>query len=71
MDYRKLRGLIITKYGTVTAFAKEVGKDPSQMSKLLTGNAEWTRKFMSKVITALGIPKEEIGDIFFAFEVAI
>ena len=69
MDLSRIRGLIVAKYGTIQNFAKQVGTSQSQMSKYITGKAEWSYRFLSKVISALEVPSALIGEIFFAHEV--
>ena len=66
MDFNKIRGLIVEKYGTIQAFSKHIGVGQSQMSKYITGKSEWSYKLLVKVITALDVPVDKIGEIFFA-----
>ena len=65
MDFNKIRGMIVEKYGTIQSFAKAVGTTQSQMSKYINGKSEWSYTFLSRVIDALGVPPDKIGEIFF------
>ena len=69
MNLSKIRGLIVEKYGTIQNFAKSIGTNQSQMSKYINGKSEWSYPFLSKVIEALEIPSEQIGEIFFTGKV--
>lgn len=62
----KLRGRIVEKYTTQTAFANAIGMLPQSVSMRLTGVTEFSREDIFTWCKALDIPTSEIGDYFFA-----
>lgn len=62
----KLRGRIVEKYKTQTAFANAIGMLPQSVSMRLTGDTEFSREDVFVWCKALDIPTSEIGDYFFA-----
>lgn len=62
----KLRGRIVEKYKTQTAFANAIGMLPQSVSMRLTGDTEFSREDVFVWSKALDIPTCEIGDYFFA-----
>lgn len=65
MTLNRLIGEIYTKYGTVTAFAKECGIHYTYLSRMLNGKVDFRKSTMLKVIKALGLNANEIGFYFF------
>ena len=65
MDYSKLVGVIIEKYGTRGAFAQAMGLDPSALSRRLSGETEWSGTELAKAIDLLGLDPERLHQYFF------
>jgi len=63
--YRKLRGRIIERYGTLSAFAKAVKLSEVSVSNKMTGNTGFSQDDISKWSSILDIPVEEYGSYFF------
>ena len=70
-DYSKLRGRIIEKFGTYTAFAKVLGISKHSMSQKLSGKMAITTDDIRKWSKAeyLDIGAEDIGVYFFKIKV--
>lgn len=68
-DYSKLRGLIVEKYGTCTAFAAKAGWTPGQLSARLTNKTPFTSDEIVKVKDLLGIDPDQIAAYFFTLAV--
>lgn len=64
--YRKLRGRIVTQYGTMTNFADALGVSKATISKYLCGKSDFGAKQITMWCDALEIRHKEIGDYFFA-----
>lgn len=65
----KLRGRMIEKYGSQTAFAEATGNSTSYVSLYLNGKTQLDQNTMDKWIRALDIPADEIRLYFFTPEV--
>jgi len=65
MNGKKLRGLIVEKFGSNKAFAEAVGCCDVTVSNYLSGARIINRVTIQKWCEALDIPKEEIADYFF------
>lgn len=63
--YAKLRGRIVEKFGTIRAFADEIGMTTAGMSKKLTGKAGFSQQDIENWAYKLDIPKNEYIDYFF------
>lgn len=63
--YRKLRGRIIEKYGSLKNYASEMGLTSTQISRYMNGRAVFTREKMLLWGEKLGIEKEEFASYFF------
>ena len=63
--YRKLRGRIIEKYGTFSAFAKAIKLSKVTVSNKMTGNTGFSQDDIYKWSNILDIPVEEYGSYFF------
>lgn len=61
----KLRGKIVEKFGTQTAFAAATGNSISFISQYLNGHIVLDQKVMTKWIDLLEIPDDEIDQYFF------
>lgn len=63
--YRKLRGRIVEKYGSLGAFADEVGLSRVSISKKLNEHTAIKSKDIRRWAELLGIEDERIGFYFF------
>lgn len=54
-DYSKLKGLIIQKYGTLAAFARDMGLSSALLSARLHNNTYWTQPDIAKACKLLEI----------------
>lgn len=68
-DFRKLKGRIIERYGTVNSFSKVVGIKSSSISQKLNNNVKFTTEEIIIITKALQIPAEEIYLYFFTIKV--
>ena len=68
-DYSKLRGKIIEKYGSQTAFAKEFGISENVLSKKMNNKVRFITDDVIKIVKMLQIPENEISAYFFASKV--
>lgn len=69
LDYSKLRGRIVEKFGSCSAFAKFLGIKPQQLNPKLTGKTAITKKDILEWSKVLGISTEEIGVFFYTLKV--
>lgn len=67
-DYRKLRGRVIEKFGSLRAFAKAVGRSETTISKKFSGKMAITTEDIVKWSSKdfLDIEKSDIPAYFFA-----
>lgn len=65
IDYSKLIGRIIEKFGTRTAFADAMGLKLEALSRRLGNKARWQTEEYIKASELLDIPPEEIYAYFF------
>lgn len=65
IDYSKLIGRIIEKFGTRTAFADAMGLKLEALSRRLSNKARWQTEEYIKASDLLDIPPEEIYAYFF------
>jgi len=63
--YRKLRGRIVEKYGTINAFAKADGRSSTIISQKLNMKTGISQEDMEHWAQLLEVSKSEYGDIFF------
>ena len=68
-DTSKLRGRIVEKYGSQSAFADAVGNSVSFISQYMNGKKQLDQTTMNKWIEALDIPDDEIRAYFFTIKV--
>lgn len=66
MEYSKLRGRIVEKYGTMTAFAEKLNIKVQTVSRKLNSDIGFTKDDILVWSDLLDIPKEEIGIYFFS-----
>lgn len=64
-EYRKLRGKIIEKYGTIGAFSKELGMTINIVSQKLNCKTKISQAEIIKWAELLDIDKSDIGIYFF------
>lgn len=65
MNYSKLRGKIVEKFRTQSAFAKAMGINPTTINNKLNNKNQWTSGEISKACELLGIPLSEAHEYFF------
>lgn len=65
-DNLNLRGRIIQKYGSQSAFAKHLGKTEQTVTAKLNGRSQFTQDDILEWCNALGIAAGEVGEYFFA-----
>lgn len=68
-DTSKLRGRIVEKYGTLSAFQKAVNRSMSFISQYMNGKKQLDQPTMDCWIKALDIPADEINVYFFKTKV--
>ncbi len=64
-DYRKLRGRIIEKYGTLKDFALKMQWSDRTLSLKMNGKVFWKQPEIMKAAKLLDIPFSEIAEYFF------
>lgn len=64
-DYSKLRGRIIEKYGSQTAFVKSFGTSENTFSMKMNNKVRFTSDDIIKISQMLEIPEDKIGLYFF------
>ena len=68
-DYSKLRGRIVEKYGTASAFADALHTHKAQLSAKLNNKVDITRADIEAWSSLLDIGSDEYGAYFFAQKV--
>jgi hypothetical protein len=69
IDFSKLRGRIVEKYGSVGAFAGAVEMSRAQVSHKLNGRADFNSRDIIKWCDVLEIEPGEVYDYFFTRKV--
>lgn len=64
-NYNKLRGRIIERYGTQTAFVERFGVSENTFSKKMNNRVRFNSDDIIKITQLLEIPENEIGEYFF------
>ena len=64
--YSKLRGRIIEKYGSLTAFCEHLTISMNSLSKKMTGKTGFSQEDIEKWAELLDIAPEEYASYFFA-----
>ena len=64
-DYSKLRGRIVEKYGTVTAFSAALGSNVNTVLSKLNGTTGWKMQDIESSLSLLDISRDEIGLYYF------
>lgn len=68
-DYSKLRGRIIEKFGTYSAFAEAFCITPSLLSRKLGNEVGFSREEIKRCATLLDFGLDEYGEYFFTEKV--
>ncbi len=68
-DSAKLRGRIVEKYGSQTAFAEAAHRSISFVSQYLNGKTYLDQRIIDEWAVLLDIPNNEIPDYFFTKKV--
>lgn len=68
-SFAKLRGRIIEKYGSQTAFVKAFGVSENTFSQKMNNKVRFSGDDILRIIELLDIPKNEIGEYFFTEKV--
>lgn len=68
-SYSKLRGKIIEKYGSQSAFVRAFGVSENTFSMKMNNKVRFSTDDILKIIKMLDIPETEIGEYFFTEEV--
>jgi hypothetical protein len=69
MDYSKLRGRIVEKYGTVSEFSKHLSISRVSLDSKLHGKIRISREDVIEWCKLLEIQQDEIGAYFFTEKV--
>lgn len=64
-DYRKLRGKIIEKYGTLKDFAVDMQWSDRTLSLKMNCKVFWKQPEITKAAKLLDIPSDEVMEYFF------
>lgn len=64
-DNRRLRGRIVEKFGSQTAFAKAMGLSERSISLKINGNRDFSSAEIAKMVKLLKIDEHDIADYFF------
>lgn len=65
VDYSKLIGRIVEKFGTRAAFAAAMGMKPEVLCRRLNNRSDWNIGEYIKACELLDIPATEMGAYFF------
>jgi transcriptional regulator with XRE-family HTH domain len=65
MSYAKLRGIIVEKFRTQSAFAEVMGMNVATLNGRLNNRSQWTAGEITKACDLLGIPLSEAHHYFF------
>lgn len=68
INYNKLRGRIVEKFGNCSNFANVLGISRIAMSNKMTGKTGFSRDDIATWCKLLEIPCDEITDYFFALD---
>lgn len=65
LDYSKLRGRIVEKFGKQGAFADAIGWSEKSVSEWLNNQKYWPHEAMIRAVEVLEIPESGVGTYFF------
>ena len=68
-NYSKLKGRIIEKFGSRTAFVKAFGVSENTFSLKMNNKVRFTTDDITRITKMLDIPEEAIGEYFFTLKV--
>lgn len=68
-DFSKLKGRIVEKFGSQTAFVAEFGVSENIFSQKMNNKVRFTSNDIVKIVAMLDIPQDEIGTYFFTKKV--
>lgn len=68
-DYRKLKGRIVEKYNTMTAFAEAIGKPTQQITNKINDGSAFNSNTVIEWADALDIELSDYGIYFFTLKV--
>ncbi len=68
-NYSKLKGRIIEKFGSQTAFVKAFGVSENTFSLKMNNKVRFTTDDITRITKMLDIPEEAIGEYFFTLKV--
>lgn len=66
IDYSKLRGRIVEKFGKQGAFAEKIGWSEKSVSEWLNNQKYWPHEAMIAAVDVLEIADNDVGTYFFA-----
>ena len=69
-DFSKLKGRIVEKFGSQTAFVAEFGVSENIFSQKMNNKVRFTSNDIVKIVDMLDIPQSEIGTYFFTKKVS-
>lgn len=68
-DYSKLRGRIVEKYSTLSAFAQAIGISDGTLSSKMNSKTYFSNEEIVEACKLLGIRFEEVQSYFFTLKV--
>lgn len=68
-DYSKLRGRIVEKYSTLSAFAQAIGISDGTLSSKMNSKTYFSNEEIVEACKLLGIQFEEVQSYFFTLKV--
>lgn len=68
-NYSKLKGRIVEKFGSQTAFVKAFGVSENTFSLKMNNKVRFTTDDITRITRMLDIPEEAIGEYFFTIKV--
>ena len=68
-NYSKLKGRIVEKFGSQTAFVKAFGVSENTFSLKMNNKVRFTTDDITRITRMIDIPEEAIGEYFFTLKV--
>lgn len=69
IDYSRLRGRIVERYGSQMSFAKAMNISERTLSLKMSGKRDWKQLEIRRAINLLGLSDGDIVDYFFKIKV--
>lgn len=69
IDYSRLRGRIVERYGSQMSFAKAMNISERTLSLKMSGKRDWKQLEIRRAINLLGLSDGDIVDYFFKLKV--